>query len=111
MAPARGLLLAGLGEAARELGDELAVSHERLGLDSGVHRNFTGGIEGGQRPPTLATVAQLAATLGIGPSELTPPTPSAGYSNEGRSCAGSSMSSCITASMSSSAVSWPTVWK
>ena len=63
-------LLTGLGEAIRDLRDEQGVSQERLGLDSGVHRNYIGGIERAERRPTLATVATLATTLGIRPSEL-----------------------------------------
>jgi transcriptional regulator with XRE-family HTH domain len=67
---ARDPLLAGLGEAIRDRRDELSVSQERLGLESGVHRNYIGGIERAERRPTLATVARLAVTLGIRPSEL-----------------------------------------
>lgn len=63
-------LLAGLGEAIRERRDELGVSQERLGLESGVHRNYIGGIERAERRPTVVTVAKLATTLGIRPSEL-----------------------------------------
>ncbi|HEV3319478.1 MAG TPA: helix-turn-helix transcriptional regulator [Solirubrobacteraceae bacterium] len=63
-------LLTGLGEAIRDLRDELGISQERLGLDSGVHRNYIGGIERAERRPTLATVATLAATLNVRPSEL-----------------------------------------
>ena len=63
-------LLVGLGEAIRGLRDELGFSQERLGLESGVHRNYLGGIERAERRPTVATVARLAATLGIRPSEL-----------------------------------------
>jgi transcriptional regulator with XRE-family HTH domain len=63
-------LLVGLGEAIRDRRDELGVSQERLGLDSGVHRNYIGGIERAERRPTIATVATLAVTLGIRPSEL-----------------------------------------
>jgi transcriptional regulator with XRE-family HTH domain len=63
-------LLVGLGEAIRELRDELGVSQERLGLDSGVHRNYIGGIERAERRPTVATVATLATTLGMRPSDL-----------------------------------------
>lgn len=63
-------LLTGLGEAIRDLRDELGVSQERLGLDSGVHRNYIGGIERAERRPTLATVATLAVTLGVRPSDL-----------------------------------------
>jgi transcriptional regulator with XRE-family HTH domain len=35
-----------------------------------VHRNYIGGIERGERRPTLATVATLAANLGLRPSVL-----------------------------------------
>jgi transcriptional regulator with XRE-family HTH domain len=63
-------LLVGLGEAIRDLRDELGVSQERLGLDSGVHRNYIGGIERAERRPAVATVATLATTLGIRPSDL-----------------------------------------
>jgi transcriptional regulator with XRE-family HTH domain len=68
--PAHDPLLLGLGEAIRELRDELNVSQERLGLDSTVHRNYIGGIERAERRPTLATVARLAVTLGVRPSDL-----------------------------------------
>jgi transcriptional regulator with XRE-family HTH domain len=63
-------LLVGLGGAIRELRDEKGLSQERLSLDSGVHRNYIGGIERAERRPTLVTVATLALTLGIQPSEL-----------------------------------------
>jgi len=63
-------LLVGLGEAIRDLRDELGISQERLGLESGVHRNYIGGIERAERRPTLATVAKLAVTLDVRPSEL-----------------------------------------
>ncbi len=63
-------LLVGLGEAIRALRDEKGLSQERLSLDSGVHRNYLGGIERAERRPTLATVAILARTLGVRASEL-----------------------------------------
>lgn len=63
-------LLVGLGEAIRDRRDELGVSQERLGLESGVHRNYIGGIERAERRPTVATVAKLATTLGTRPSDL-----------------------------------------
>jgi transcriptional regulator with XRE-family HTH domain len=49
---------------------ERKISQEQLGLDSGVHRNYIGGIERGERQPTLKTIATLAQTLGVRPSEL-----------------------------------------
>jgi len=63
-------LLVGLGNALRELRDERGMSQERLGLESGVHRNYIGGIERAERRPTLTTVALLATTLGLQASEL-----------------------------------------
>jgi len=63
-------LLVGLGEAIRALRDEKGLSQEGLSLESGVHRNYIGGIERAERRPTLTTVATLAATLGVRASEL-----------------------------------------
>jgi transcriptional regulator with XRE-family HTH domain len=63
-------LLVGLGEAIRELRIQSRHSQESLSLDSGVHRNYIGGIERAERRPSLETVARLAATLGVKPSEL-----------------------------------------
>jgi transcriptional regulator with XRE-family HTH domain len=63
-------LLVGLGEAIRNLRDELGVSQERLGLESGVHRNYIGGIERAEREPSVTTLARLAQALGVKPSDL-----------------------------------------
>jgi transcriptional regulator with XRE-family HTH domain len=63
-------LLVGLGEAIRELRIQSRHSQESLSLDSGVHRNYIGGIERAERRPSLETVAKLAATLGVKTSEL-----------------------------------------
>jgi transcriptional regulator with XRE-family HTH domain len=63
-------LLTELGTAIRDIRRERGISQERLSLDSGVHRNYIGGIERGERQPTLTTIATLAATLGVRPSEL-----------------------------------------
>jgi transcriptional regulator with XRE-family HTH domain len=63
-------LLAGLGEAIRDLRVERGLSQERLSLESGVHRNYIGGIERAERKPTIATIATIATSLGVRPSEL-----------------------------------------
>jgi transcriptional regulator with XRE-family HTH domain len=63
-------LLLGLGEAIRELRIRTRHSQESLSLETGVHRNYIGGIERGERRPTLVTVATLAAALGLHASEL-----------------------------------------
>lgn len=46
------------------------MSQERLGLESGVHRNYIGGVERAERQPTIATTARLAEALGMQLSEL-----------------------------------------
>jgi len=46
------------------------VSQERLSLETGVHRNYIGGIERGERNPTLTTLARLAEALDVRLSEL-----------------------------------------
>jgi transcriptional regulator with XRE-family HTH domain len=63
-------LLVGLGAAIRELRRERGLSQERLSLESGVHRNYIGGIERAERQPSISTVAKLAIVLGVRPSEL-----------------------------------------
>jgi transcriptional regulator with XRE-family HTH domain len=68
--PTHDLLLAGLGDAIRELRQERSFSQERLGFESGVHRNYIGGIERAERRPTLDTIAKLASALGLPPAEL-----------------------------------------
>lgn len=68
--PTHDLLLAGLGDAIRDLRQERGFSQERLGFESGVHRNYIGGIERAERRPTLDTIAKLASALGLPPAEL-----------------------------------------
>jgi transcriptional regulator with XRE-family HTH domain len=61
---------AALGLALRKLRREGGLSQEKLGLDSGVQRNFISLIETGQNQPTITTIFKLAAALGIKASEL-----------------------------------------
>ncbi|MCW3056286.1 MAG: transcriptional regulator, family [Solirubrobacterales bacterium] len=63
-------LLVGLGRAVRATGRELRISQEELGFRSGVHRNYIGGVERGERQPTVRTLATLADALGVPLSEL-----------------------------------------
>jgi transcriptional regulator with XRE-family HTH domain len=64
------ILLLGLGRAIRDARAELRISQEELSLRTGVHRNYIGGIERGERNPSVATVAKLAAALEVTPSQL-----------------------------------------
>jgi transcriptional regulator with XRE-family HTH domain len=63
-------LLLGLGNVLREARAERRVSQEELGLRTGVHRNYIGGIERGERNPSVTTIATLAEALGLKLSEL-----------------------------------------
>jgi transcriptional regulator with XRE-family HTH domain len=63
-------LLVGLGHVIREARGDSRISQEELGLRTGVHRNYIGGIERGERNPSVTTVAVLAQELGVKMSEL-----------------------------------------
>lgn len=63
-------VLGSLGRALRALRIERDISQERLSLETGVHRNYIGGIERGERSPTVAVVAKLADALGVSLGEL-----------------------------------------
>ena len=63
-------LLVGLGHVIREARGDSRISQEELGLRTGVHRNYIGGIERGERNPSVTTVAILANELGVTMSEL-----------------------------------------
>lgn len=63
-------LLTGVGRAVREARIELRISQEELSLRTGVHRNYIGGIERGERNPSVVTIAKLAEALEVPTSEL-----------------------------------------
>jgi transcriptional regulator with XRE-family HTH domain len=63
-------LLLDLGRALREARGDNRLSQEELGLRTGVHRNYIGGIERGERNPSVTTIATLAEALDLELSEL-----------------------------------------
>jgi len=63
-------LLLALGIAIREVRTGRRVSQEALALETGVHRNYIGGIERGELNPTLRTIKRLAGAFDLSPSEL-----------------------------------------
>jgi transcriptional regulator with XRE-family HTH domain len=63
-------LLRGLGNALRDVRTDSRLSQEELGLRTGVHRNYIGGIERGERNPSVVTIATLADALGVKLSDL-----------------------------------------
>ena len=46
------------------------LSQEQLAFRAGVTRNYVGGLERGEKSPTLRTVDKLAEALGVSPDEL-----------------------------------------
>jgi transcriptional regulator with XRE-family HTH domain len=63
-------MMAALGRALRELREREGISQEQLGLATGVHRNYIGGIERGERSPTVAVVLRLCSEFDTTPSAL-----------------------------------------
>lgn len=63
-------VLRSLGAALAEIRRDRGLTQEALGHATGVHRNYIGGIERGERSPTVATVAVLADALDVSIGEL-----------------------------------------
>lgn len=61
-----------VGARVRELREAKGWSQEELGFKSGLHRNYVGGIERGERNVAIVNVAKLAKALGVRPRELLP---------------------------------------
>ena len=58
------------GRVLREYRVRAALSQEALALEAGIDRTFVSLLERGKRQPTLGTVFQLAAVLGVSPATL-----------------------------------------
>lgn len=61
---------AAFGQAVRELREERGTSQEAFALRCGIDRSHYGGMERGERNPSLTTVYKIADALEIYPSEL-----------------------------------------
>lgn len=58
------------GKRVRALRQERELSQEKLAELAGLHRNYVGGIERGERNVGLGSIYALAAALGVSPSVL-----------------------------------------
>jgi len=58
------------GEKIRKLRRAKGLSQEELAFRAGVHRNYLGGIERGERNPALDNIAAIGKALGVDLSEL-----------------------------------------
>jgi transcriptional regulator with XRE-family HTH domain len=59
-----------VGRRLREQRQALGLSQEAMAERLGYHRTFLGSVERGERNLTLASVEQLAASLGVPPLDL-----------------------------------------
>lgn len=61
-----------VGERVRALRVRRGWSQEQLGFKSGLHRNYIGGIERGERNVAVVNIGRLAKALGVRPHDLLP---------------------------------------
>lgn len=53
------------GERLKELRLSKGLSQEKLAFKSGMHRTYLGGIERGERNPSLKNIVAIAKALGV----------------------------------------------
>ena len=58
------------GSNVRRIREALGMTQEELGEASGLDRSYIGGIERGERNPTLTAIIQLASALRVWPGRL-----------------------------------------
>jgi len=54
-----------LGENIREYREAKGISQEDLALEAGLDRTYVGGVERGERNPTVLSLLKLARPLGV----------------------------------------------
>ena len=58
------------GARLRQLRDERGYSQEELAERAGLHRNYVGGVERGERNVALENIVKLAKALAVKPADL-----------------------------------------
>lgn len=61
-----------VGRRLRDLREKKGWSQEEMGFQAGLHRNYVGGIERGERNVGVENLAKLAQALKIRPRDLLP---------------------------------------
>lgn len=61
-----------VGRRLRRLREKAGWSQEELGFRCGLHRNYIGDIERGERNVAVVNVAKLAKALSVRPRDLLP---------------------------------------
>jgi transcriptional regulator with XRE-family HTH domain len=64
------------GLAVRRFREKVGLSQEALAARTGIHRTYIGGIERGERNPTLLMIHRLATALRVKPAQLFEQIPS-----------------------------------
>ena len=68
--PTREHLLADFGKSVRRMRQAIGLSQEEFADRAQIHRTYIGGIERGERNPTLTMICRLADALGVPPGRL-----------------------------------------
>jgi transcriptional regulator with XRE-family HTH domain len=66
----RQLSLAKFGLKIRQCRKQIGLSQEELANKTEIHRTYIGGIERGERNPTLLMILRLAQALQVRPQQL-----------------------------------------